>query len=172
MPHHVGVAIELPEPHRSFVHRRRVHFGDPSAALMPPHVTLLPPTLVKDSNVDDVVDHLSRVAADAAPFEVRLLGTATFRPVTPTVFIPLAVGAAACEQLERAVRSGPLRRRLPFPFHPHVTVGFEMPDEALDAVMADLSAFSASFVVSGFSMYELGSDGVWRPVAEFELGSG
>jgi hypothetical protein len=44
-----------------------------------------------------------------APFEVHLRGSATFRPVSPVVFVPLVRGISECERVEAQVRSGPLR---------------------------------------------------------------
>ena len=165
-----GVAFEVPDPFGSFLHDRRVQFGDPTASIMPPHVTLLPPTTVRGDRVDRVVSHLNDVGADTEPFPVVLAGTDTFRPVTPTVFVPLTVGGDACHNLELLVRSGPLRRRLTFAYHPHVTVGFELPDPELDRLAAALAGFSASFWVREFSLYEPADDGAWQPVANFRLG--
>ena len=165
-----GVAFEVPDPFGPFLHQRRVQLGDPAALVMPPHVTLLPPTTVRDDRVDQVTTHLEAVAADTAPFQVTLTGTATFRPVTPTVFVPLTVGADDCRELELRVRSGPLRRRLPFAYHPHVTVGFELSDPELDRIAADLASFTASFWVLEFSLYEAGDDGVWHPARDYRLG--
>ena len=45
MPHH-GVAVTIPEPWSATLQRAREDFGDPMAAAIPPHVTLLPPTAV------------------------------------------------------------------------------------------------------------------------------
>lgn len=136
---------------------------------MPPHVTLLPPTRVPAQHFVEVVVHLEAVARQSPPFQVQLAGAATFRPVTPTVFAPLVDGAAACEQLADAIRRGPLQRDLPLPYHPHVTVAYELPDAVLDAAMAELAGFHASFDVASFSLYEADDVGVWQLVSQFAL---
>jgi 2'-5' RNA ligase len=167
-----GVAFEVPQPFADELHELRLRLGDPAAPQMPPHVTLLPPTRVKDDAFVDVVLHLEQAARTTSPFEVQLRGVATFRPVTPTVFVPLQTGIGACERLERLIRTGPLRRRLPFPYHPHVTVAYELPDRVLDAAMIELKGFVADFVVDTFALYEPDADDVWQPVQRFRLSAG
>jgi 2'-5' RNA ligase len=92
-----------------------------------------------------------------------LRGTGTFRPTSPVVFIQVARGITDCERLEQAVRSGPLLRGLHFPYHPHVTVAHDLPDDVLDRAFDKLSGYEAEFRVDGFSLYEHGPDAVWRP---------
>ena len=58
--------------------------------------------------------HLAAVAASVAPFEVVLRGTASFRPVSPVVYVPLVEGGEQCGRLEQLVRSGPLAREVAF----------------------------------------------------------
>jgi len=164
-----GVGFEVPAPYGDQLHAMRVRLGDPSARLMPPHVTLLPPTRVSDDAFVGVVLHLEQVARSSPSFEVGLRGAATFRPVTPTVFVPLSTGLDSCERLEELVRTGPLRRRLPFPYHPHVTVAYELPAEVLDAAMTGLDGFAADFVVDAFGLYEADDAGVWQSVQRFPL---
>jgi 2'-5' RNA ligase len=121
---------------------------------------------------DCLVDkHLTEVAAAARPFDIHLRGTATFRPVSPVVFIQLVEGIGGCERLERAVRSGPLKRSLQFYYHPHVTVAHHLPDEALDRAFCELADFECRFRVEQFHLYEHGADGVWRPRSAYPLGS-
>jgi 2'-5' RNA ligase len=164
-----GVAFEVPQPFGEQLHELRQRLGDPAAPQMRPHVTLLPPTRVKDDAFVEVILHLEQAARTTTPFDVELRGVATFRPVTPTVFVPLQTGIGACERLERGIRTGPLRRRLPFPYHPHVTVAYELPDRVLDAAMIELSGFAADFTVEAFALYEPDEDDVWQPVQHFRL---
>ncbi len=103
------------------------------------------------------------------PFVVHLQGTATFRPVSPVVFVQLAQGSAGCAALERGVRSDVLDQVVHFDYHPHVTVAHEVPDEQLDAASHDLAGFDAAFLVDSFHSYAHGDDGVWRPVRDFSL---
>jgi len=166
----IGVAIAIPEPFGSQLQRWRERFGDPMAYAIPTHVTLLPPTLVHDSELEKIDEHLGQAAAAERPFVMGLRGAGTFRPVSPVVFVQIAVGIGDCERLEKLVRSGPLERPLRFPYHPHVTVAHDLPDDVLDEAFVALSGYSADLTVSGFSLYEHGRDGIWRPQRDYALG--
>jgi 2'-5' RNA ligase len=164
----IGVAIAIPEPHGSELQSWREHFGDPLARSIPTHITLLPPTPVADEDLPDIEAHLRSIAAGSTTFEILLRGTGTFRPASPVVFITLAEGISDCELLESRVRSGPLgHRELEFVYHPHVTVAHDIADEALSHAFEKLAQYEARFPVWGFSLYEHGADGVWRPVVDF-----
>jgi 2'-5' RNA ligase len=167
-----GVAIGLPEPYTGELQGWRERLGDPNAAGIPPHVTLLPPTALSERVIGDVEEHLRRVAAAGRPFRVHLRGSASFRPVSPVVFVPLVEGIADCEQLEAQVRSGPLQRELKFPYHPHVTVAHDLDEPSLDLAFAALADYDASFTVWGFTLFEQGRDRVWRPQRDFPFGAG
>jgi 2'-5' RNA ligase len=165
----IGVAIAIPEPWGQELRDYRKRFGDPFAESIPPHVTLLPPTTVDDSVVDDAEQHLTRVAAGQGAFDIHVRGTGSFRPVSPVVFLTLAGGISDCERLERGVRSGPLERELQFPYHPHVTVAHDLPADALTKAFDELVSYEARFRVTAFHLYEHGADGLWRPRQEFAL---
>lgn len=167
-----GVAIAVPEPHSAVLQEARASFGDPLAALIPPHVTLLGPTVRPIVARPDVHDHLDAVAAKHEPFTIHLRGTGTFRPVSPVVFVQVVAGIASCEQLEADVRSGILAEPREFNYHPHVTVAHELDDDALDHAFDSLADFEASFEVPAFWLFDHGEDGLWRPVREFRLGGG
>ncbi|QTE28805.1 2'-5' RNA ligase family protein [Pengzhenrongella sicca] len=163
----IGVAITVPEPYGSTLQHARGRFGDPLAGDIPPHITLLGPTVVEPRELADISAHLARVAAATRPFVFQLRGTGSFRPVSPVVFVQVDEGAPECARLEAAVRSGPLAQDVRFDYHPHVTVAHEVPDAALDRAFAEMAQFQARFVVSGFQFFEHGDDNVWRPVRDF-----
>jgi len=170
MKREFGVAIGLPEPIHSELQGWRERLGDPNAAAVPPHITLLPPTAISDSVLPAVEEHLRLVAAAEEPFDVHLRGSSTFRPVSPVVFVPLALGISGCERVEGEVRSGPLARTLSFPYHPHVTVAHDVGEELLDQAFDALSSYDARFRVWGFTLFEQGPDKVWRPQRDFPFG--
>ncbi|MET9268873.1 2'-5' RNA ligase family protein [Kribbella sp. NPDC003557] len=165
----IGVAIPIAEPYGSELQKHRADFGDPMAASIPTHVTLLPPTEIGPGDLELIDEHLLAVAARFPRFRIRLRGTATFRPISPVVFVPLAEGISSCEVLQSQVRSGPLQVDLKFPYHPHVTVAHDLDKEALDRAYDALSEYDCTFDVEHFSRYEHGADGVWRPQREFPL---
>ena len=100
---------------------------------------------------------------------MHLSGTGTFRPATPVVFVQVARGVGDCEELERAIRRGPLERELEFPYHPHVTVAHDIDDEALDAAYDGLADFVARFRVDSFVLFSRDATCTWHWHAEFPL---
>ena len=171
-PTTIGVSIPIPAPHGDYLQDRRADFGDPQARQIPAHITLLPPTEVDDEAYAAFRRHCAEVAATQGPFDVVLRGTGTFRPLSDVVFIQVARGVSNCEALEVSLRSGPVSRDLDFYYHPHVTVAHNVSDESLDRAFMELADYSVTFEVGAFHLYELGDDGVWRPVDEFPLAGG
>lgn len=170
----IGVAIGVPQPWGAELDGHRAATGDPAAALIPAHVTLLGPTVLPMSaSLDEQIDELLTAAAAAhPPFWIHLRGTGTFRPINQVVFIAVAAGIAECERLATSVRSGPLHRELAHPYHPHVTVAHDVPESALDEVYGRLADYEARFEVGHFTRYEHTGDGRWQPVRSYPLAQG
>jgi 2'-5' RNA ligase len=180
---HIGVAIDIPEPWGDELTRRRAQAGDPAAAHVPAHLTLLGPTEIDSRRLPEIERHLAAVATAHEPFALHLRGTGTFRPLTRVVFIAVAAGISECEQLAAAMQdSSVLSREQRFPYHPHVTVAHDVTDEAMDEVYEELAGFDARFTVDGFTLFEHEAVGdgrepadwrsqLWRPRRDFGLGS-
>lgn len=167
----IGVAVAIPEPYGEALRAARLRCGDPLASAIPTHVTLLPPTEVETGSGAGIDEHLRSVADGEPPFRMLLRGTGTFRPVSPVVFVQVAVGLVECERLAGAVRRGPLAtRRLDFPYHPHVTVAHDTSEAEMDRAFDELADYEAAFDVDAFSLYRHGADGVWRAVQAYPLG--
>ncbi len=164
----IGVAVAIPEPWATELYDYRIAIGDPTAAGVPSHITLIPPTEVH-GELGAIEAHLERAAGDVAPFRVHLRGTATFRPVSPVVFVSLAEGISQCEQLAGAVRRGPLAVDLDYPYHPHVTIAHHLDDAALDRAFEDLASFECAFDVTEFHLYVHDAEEGWRSTRTFAL---
>ena len=168
----IGVAVAVPEPWASELQRYRAGLGDPLAAAIPTHITLVPPTVVDDPELAAVERHLADAAGGVAPYRVRLRGTGTFRPVSAVVFVAVAEGAAECEELADAVRRGPLAVDLEHPYHPHVTIAHHVADDRLDRAARELSGFDCAFEVDGLRLYTHDATQGWTTARRFGLGSG
>ena len=166
----VGVSIPVPSPFGEQLQERRASYGDPLADNTPAHITLLGPTEVVDSELAELSAHLGDAARTVEPFLVVLRGTGTFRPVSDVVFVQVARGISACEQLEQGIRKGRWGVELAFPYHPHVTVAHAVGEEELDRAFDELAHFVATFEVRSFDLYVQDGDGTWAPVREFPLG--
>ncbi len=166
----IGVAVSIPEPWATELQQYRTSVGDSTALMIPTHITLVPPTEIDDGVLSQVEKHLAEVARDIPPFRVHLRGTGTFRPISPVVFVSLVEGISQCEQLAEAVRQGPLRMDLPFPYHPHVTIAHHLPEARLDQAFAELADFDCDFFVEDFHLYVHDETHGWRPTHDLALG--
>lgn len=115
-----------------------------------------------------VVRHLDAVAAATAPFTLVLRGTASFRPVSPVVFVVVDVGVAECAALEARVRSGDMGVEARYPYHPHVTVAHDVGDDVLDRAMAELADVDVEMSITTMGLWEHRA-GHWDIVQSFEF---
>ena len=177
----IGVAIALPSHYAAQVRAVREAAGDPLAEVVPPHITLLPPTAVDVGSLEEVMRHLRNVATGTQPFDVHLDEVGTFLPVSPVVYLSLRSGAKECDSLQARVRDrrGPLARSLSFPFHPHVTLAHEVADEGLDVAARQGAGLVMDFTVTKLHLYrhltrsgcdEYPGSGGWEVVAAFAFG--
>lgn len=171
LPTRIGVAVDIPPPWGEVLTRRRAEAGDPQAAYVPAHLTLLGPTEIPPDRLPEIEEHLAGVAAAHQPYPLHLRGTGTFRPVTEVVFVAVAAGISETEMLAAAISAAPeLRRQARFPYHPHVTVAQDVPPAALDAVFEDLATFDARFQVDRFTLFSHTGDERWQPRRDYRLG--
>lgn len=166
----IGVSLAVPEPWGAQLQDYRVGLGDPAAAGIPTHITLVPPVDVPDADLPAVVAHLEEAAAETPAFEVHLRGTGTFRPVSPVVFVSLVEGISGCELLAKTVAQGPLARESEFPYHPHVTIAHHLVEELMDRAFADMADFECRFTVDRFWLYVHHDELGWSPAHELVLG--
>ncbi|MCV2488494.1 2'-5' RNA ligase family protein [Geodermatophilus sp. YIM 151500] len=165
----LGIIVTIPEPWAQLLVDWRRKVGDPQAALVPPHVTLLPPTEVAVDDRPLIAEHLAAVARTHPPFDMHLAGTGTFMPVSDVVFVAVARGIGNCELIANDVRSGPLARSLAFPYHPHVTVAHDVPVDMLELAYSGLADMSAEFRVEHFTEFEQAPGGSWVIAREYPL---
>jgi 2'-5' RNA ligase len=165
----LGIVVPIPEPWAQLFVDWRSKVGDPQAALVPPHVTLLPPTQIAGAERPEITRHLGEVARCHAPFDMHLAGTGTFRPVSDVVFVAVARGIGNCELIANDIRSGPLARSLSFPYHPHVTVAHDVPPDMLELAYSGLADVSAEFRVEAFTEFEQTPTGAWVVAREYPL---
>jgi 8-oxo-dGTP pyrophosphatase MutT (NUDIX family)/2'-5' RNA ligase len=167
----LGVLVLLPEPVADHVQAWRRWLDEPARALVPPHVTLVPPQTVAPGDLDAAIALVDHAAATTAPSLIELRGAATFLPESPVAYLVVAEGVTALATLEATLRRAPLQDR-GFPFHPHVTVAQDRPPDELEAAARDLADFHAVFPLRELTLMEAQETGPgWRIVHQVELGS-
>ena len=167
----LGVLVLLPEPVADHVQAWRRSLDDPARALIPPHVTLVPPQTVGPGDLEAAIALVDRAAATTAPSLIELRGAATFLPESPVAYLVVAEGVAALGALETSLREPPLQER-GFPFHPHVTGAQDRPAAELELAARDLADFHAVFPLRELTLMEASEAGPgWRIVHKVELGA-
>lgn len=164
------MALLVPPPWDREVDGLRRALGDGALGRIPPHLTLVPPVNVAEDRLDEALAVLRRAGAAARPVTVALGPPATFLPVNPVLY--LAVTGRGREQvvgLRDAVFHPPLRRRLTFPFEPHVTLAEEAGPGRIEAALVALEGYRLEVTVDRLHLLEEGPGRIWRPVAEVAL---
>ena len=162
-----GIVIPVPEPMAAELRRARASFGDPMASVIPAHITLVTTTPAPDWA--SALEHVRAVTAAQAPFTVTLRGAASFRPVTPVVYVQVEEGFSQCSQLHKELQSGPLDHENMYPYHPHVTVAHDVSEASMDNAVKTLRDYSASFTVDRIGVFEHDPHGLWVLREEMRL---
>lgn len=173
----LGVALLVPAPLATEIDGLRRACGDPVLGRVPPHVTLVPPVNVPVDRLGDALAVLRGAAGSSAPLTLTLGPPATFWPATPVLYLTVGgdpAQVAGVRALRDAVFSGPLERRLTWPFEPHVTLADGLPPERLAAATGALAGFAATVTLERVHLMEERRDEqgtrVWRPLADAPLG--
>lgn len=158
----IGVTLDVPEPFASALRQARLSYGDERAMWVPTHITLIPPVEIPADSWPVVQSHIRSVANDTSPFVIELRGAGTFLPTSPVVFVTVARGISECQTLSTSLRSGVLNQPLAFPYHPHVTVAQQVPEDVLERAYRESAVFEAGFMVHGFGVYFHDEGSLWR----------
>ena len=157
-------------------------FSSRAALKSPPHITLQPPFNWSLERLDKLQHHLHRFAQQQRPIPIVLEGFSAFPPRVIYVDVHqtaalMAVQPALIVHLEthcglrEGYRTGSDHRRAPWPFTPHVTVGFrDLTPAAFHQAWAEFEhrPFSAEFEVPTLTL--LRHDGqVWQIFSELPL---
>lgn len=167
----LGVVLLVPAPVAAELQGLRRALGDPALDRIPPHLTLLAPVNVRDTDVDNAVAVVAGAAAGAGPLRLTLGPVTSFAPVTHTVH--LAVGGpdlAALVALRGAVHQAPLARPDLHRWTPHVTLAAEAEPDRVTAAVGALDAYAAAVVVDRVHVLVQRPDRVWQPLADAGLG--
>lgn len=163
----LGVIISLPPALANELNRWRESFAGPTAAAIPPHVTLVSGRAT--TSWREAAEHVRSVAAAAAPFTVSLRGTGTFEPISPVVFLNLVDGVPECVALHEQLLDGPVDHLLDFDYHPHLTVAHDLDPDAMARAKTEMADFVAEFDVTSIGLYDYSPSG-WALREELALG--
>jgi 2'-5' RNA ligase len=164
----------LPEPWATEVDGIRRALGDGALTDVAPHITLVHPVNIRESDLPAALALMRSVAATTDPFTLRIGPVATFQPVTPTAYLDVTGDAAGkVRELHRALKHEPFVRPPVHEYVPHVTVSNDCPPERMAAAMAALADYVVEVTFSTVQLLEHRSAGphLWNPIADVVLGS-
>ena len=118
-----------------------------------------------------VEEHLRSVARDERSFDIHLRGTGHLPPgVAGDLRRPRRRASPTASGSRRRCAAARSTDAVRFNYHPHVTVAHDVAEELLEQGYQALAGFDARFPVWGFSLFEQGPDGTWRPRSDFPFG--
>lgn len=91
------------------------------------HVTLLPPRPIR-ADLEDAVREFHRRAGTCESFQVETGRVEVFES-SRVIYLSVQAGFEAFRELNRALNAGPFEFRDRYPFHPHVTLAQDLPEE-------------------------------------------
>jgi 2'-5' RNA ligase len=168
----LGVVLLLPHPAAEEVRGLRRALGSPSLDTQPPHITLVPPVNVAEARVNDALAVLRRAASSVVgPLALTIGSVATFRPVSPVVYLSVQGDVDGLLRLQQYAFAGPLLRTVDYDYVGHVTLHESADDALIDASLTALSKFSLGVEVPRVHLLEQDpTDRAWRPLADVPLG--
>lgn len=161
------MALLVPEPASIEIDGLRRACGDSAIARVAPHITLVPPVNVRESDVEGAFELVSAAAASEIPLSATLGPAATFHPINPVAY--LAVDGPIRPLRER-VFTRPLYRTVDLPFVPHVTIATDASPDRLAQIVVALADYRVDVVFESVDLLEQSDDRVWRSIATFALG--
>ena len=163
----IGVVLLVPAPIDREIDALRRAVGDGTYGRVPAHLTLVPPSNVRDDRLDDALALLRQAAGATRPFRVGLGAPTTFLPDNPVLYLPVSSGADEVVRLRERVFCDPFARPLTWPYVPHVTMADEMSPERIVAAQQALSYFHTDIDFDRLHILEEGPGRVWGPIADF-----
>jgi 2'-5' RNA ligase/GNAT superfamily N-acetyltransferase len=168
----LGVVLLVPPPWSVEIEGLRRALGDGGLGRIPTHLTLVPPVNVREDRIPEAMAVVRDAAQRTGPMTVRLGPPATFLPINPVAYLPVAgEGLAAVQRLRELVFRPPLERSLTWSFVPHVTVADEAEPERIDAAITALAEYEIDVTFDRVHLLEEGAGRTWRPIADVPFGA-
>lgn len=167
-----GVYIPLPAPYESYIRHKKCSFGNNMADMVLSHITLLPPTRIKHSNADLLLDDIYNITKTYRPFWLILDGVDNFIPVSNVSYLKVTVGSDECKFLhENIFMSKAVCENARFPYHPHVTIADNLDSFHSNALENVFKDFSIAFICRKIYVDILDSKGNSKTINVFNLGN-
>jgi 2'-5' RNA ligase len=168
----LGVALLLRPPVADEVDGLRRALGDGALARIPPHLTLVPPVNVRETELGAALAVLRQAAAGApaAGLTLTLGPVRSFSPASPVLYLDVGGDLDGLQALRDRIFVKPLSRPLTFAFVPHVTLADEASPAQLEAVPAVLSGYARVVTVDRVHLLREAVGRRWEAIADVAFG--
>ncbi len=171
------VALEITGAVASEVDGLRRAIGSSSLGRISPHLTLVPPVNVAQSDLPSALALLRSVAHEE-PIAVELGPARSFSSRSPVLYLAVSDPSARIARLQRRLDAPPLTAptsRPSRPFSAHVTLSSRMERHAIASAIELFGNFREGTVLSVLRLYEQHHEQdrhPWQPLADVLLGAG
>lgn len=139
-----------------------------------PHITLIPPVNVGQTQVGELSRLLEMAVTTVEPVPLVLQGVDTFQPQKHVLYLPVCGAIEQLSELRNRCRVGSLSVAGERSFVPHVTIKSHADPDLVASTRAVAGAFNCPIVVDRVSILERDvgvANGIWSVRDEFVLGS-
>jgi 2'-5' RNA ligase len=171
------VALEITGKVAAEIDGLRRAIGSSSLGRIAPHLTLVPPVNVPESELAGALGLLRSVAYEA-PIPVSLGPAGSFSSRSPVLYLAVDDPSGRIARLQRRLDAAPLvapKTRPNRPFSAHVTLSNRMDHREKSAATELFVNFKLETVLSALTLYEQQHDEPrhpWYPLADVLLGTG
>jgi 2'-5' RNA ligase len=138
------------------------------------HVTVLPPRPLHN-DVKDTVQLIAEGCRTLPPFRVEPGDIRVFEE-SNVIYLDIAKGIEELTEFYRVLNRGPLEYKESFPYHPHITIAQNAPQDQAPRLAAAARGKWAryrgprAFMVSSLSFVQHVAPSIWTDVATIQVG--
>lgn len=163
-----GIAIFPPREIQDFANSFRKRY-DPRYSFIPPHVTLKSPFTLKERKLEDVVQHLDKVAAETPSFDIHFNKVSTF-PTSNVIYFAIR-DEAPLIRLHEQCNSDLLFDEEEYDYVPHLTIAQELSTAEMHDIYERLrmNRIDLSAVIDRFHLLYSMENDMWTVYQTFLL---
>lgn len=144
---------------------------DPHYSLIPPHITLKEPFRMKESEMEEAIQALKRIANDIEPFTIQINKVSTFAPVTNTIYFKIEPNEQLRE-INDKLNQPPFSDNREHAFVPHITLAQKLVSDEYSDVFGRLKMENFQFEaeIDRFQLLYQLDNGSWTVYESFVFG--
>ncbi|HEY4601938.1 MAG TPA: YjcG family protein [Cerasibacillus sp.] len=144
---------------------------DTHYALIPPHITVKAPFKMEDSERDELILELKKIANETKPFPISIQKVSSFQPLSNTIYLKVDP-IDELITLHEKLHTGKFPKNHEHPFVPHITIGQNMNDVEFSDVFGTcrMKKFDLKDTIDRFQLLYQLENGSWTVYETFVFG--